>query len=159
MILQPFATRTTPPVATTRIGSSANGLVTDSSASGSRIESASTMHTSGYPATLIPTFSASALPPLSLRTTTSPVAPERGRCTERTRPRYGTSPGITRGTSTRSNAERSSANVSSVDPSSTTTTSYVGYRSDATACTAVTIPAPLLYAGISTLTGSVSGLR
>ena len=46
-IVQPLAARTTPPVATTRSGSSANGLLTVISASGSSTESASTMHTSG----------------------------------------------------------------------------------------------------------------
>jgi len=45
--VQPLAARTTPPVATTRSGSSANGLLTVIRASGSSTESASTMHTSG----------------------------------------------------------------------------------------------------------------
>ena len=76
--VQPLATRTTPPVATMRSGSSANGFATDSSACGSRIESASTMQTSGCRARLMPVFRASVLPPFSLRTTTSGSGPRAG---------------------------------------------------------------------------------
>ena len=127
--MQPLAIRTTPPTATMRSGSSANGFATDSSACGSRIESASTMQTSGYRARLMPTFRESVLPPFSLRTTTSGSGPRLGTCTERTAPRVGTSSGITRGTSTRSNSARSRSNVASFEPSSMTTISSSGYRS------------------------------
>ncbi len=74
---EPLATRTTPPDATTRSGSSANGRETCSSASGSSSESASTMQTSGLRAALMPTLRASALPPLVLRTSSTLLAPRR----------------------------------------------------------------------------------
>ena len=117
------------------------------------------MHTSGYRARLMPTLSESVLPPLSLRTTTSGSGHSRGTCTERTAARVGTSAGITRGTSTRSNSARSRSNVASVEPSSMTTTSNSGYRRASIARTASVMPASSLWAGTSTETGLVSGLR
>jgi hypothetical protein len=61
-----------------------------------------------------------------LRTTTSVSGALRATWTEPTRPWNGTSAGMTRGTSTRSNASRSRSNVSSVEPSSMTTISNEG---------------------------------
>jgi hypothetical protein len=123
---QPFATRTTPPVATVRNGSSANGLATASSACGSRIESASTMQISCCWAMLMPVLTASVLPPFSLRTTISGSGRRRGTYTPSTAPNAGTSGGTTRGVSTRSNSARNRSNVASVEPSSMTITSNCG---------------------------------
>ena len=122
---QPLTARTTPPVATTRSGSSTKGFETLSSASASSSESASAMQISGWRLTLIPALTAEVFPPLSLRTTTSGAGPE-GAWTVRMSPRTSTSSGTTRGTSRRSNASRSASNVPSLDPSSTTTTSKTG---------------------------------
>ena len=126
MTVQPLAARMAPPVATVRIGSSANGLATPSSESGSRIESASTMATSGSEAALMPTLTASERPEFSLRTSTSRVRPLRGTRTSVTAARVGTSVGSSRSTGTRSKAARSRSLVPSVLPSSTTTTSWRG---------------------------------
>ena len=76
--VQPFAARTTPPVAMTWTGSSANGAATATSASGSRRESASTIAMSGSIAALIPVLTASVLPEFTLRTTVSRVRPSSG---------------------------------------------------------------------------------
>ena len=79
------------------------------------------------PVTLIvPAHNASDLPPLVFRTTVSTSGLSLATCTDSTCDRYGTSPGTTRGTSTRSNCSRSRSKVSSVDPSSPTTISYRG---------------------------------
>ena len=126
MTVQPLAARIAPPVATMRIGSSANGLATPSSESGSRIESASTMATSGSEAALMPTLTASERPEFSLRTRTSRVRPLRGTRTSVTAARVGTSVGSSRSTGTRSKAARRRSLVPSVLPSSTTTTSWRG---------------------------------
>ena len=85
----PLTGRIAPPAATIRVGSSANGWVTRSSASGSRIESASTIATSGSLAALMPTLRASERPEFSLRTTTRRVRPSRGTCTSMIRARIG----------------------------------------------------------------------
>lgn len=103
----PLTARMTPPVATTRRGSSEKGFATTSSASGSRIESASTMATSGYRATLTPTLIASERPEFALRTRTRGVRPSEGTWTERAFSLVTMSSGTTRGTSTRSYASRS----------------------------------------------------
>jgi len=126
LIVQPLATRTTPPEATTRSGSSAKGRDTCSSESGSRIESASTMHTSGLRAALMPTLSASALPPLALQTRSTLWLPCRLRYVACTAPWVGIRRDTTIGTSTMSKASTNRATVSSVDPSSITTTSKSG---------------------------------
>ena len=123
---EPLATRTTPPEATTRSGSSANGRETCSRASGSSSESASTMQTSCLRAALMPTLSASALPPLVLRTRTTLLLPRRLRWVEVTCPVVAMSTGTTIGTSTMSKASISCCDVSSLDPSSMTTTSKSG---------------------------------
>jgi hypothetical protein len=68
--VEPLAMRMTPPAATTWSGWSAKGRETCSRESGSRMESASTMQTSSLRAMLMPTLSASALPPFSLVTRT-----------------------------------------------------------------------------------------
>ena len=146
-------------VATVRAGSSVNGFATDSSACGSSTESASTMQTRGYCATLMPVFTASVLPPFALRTTTRGSGRSLGTCTDWMRPRVGVASGTTRGTSTRPNSCRSRWKVLSVDPSSMTMTSNTGYRSASIAWTDCTIPADSLCAGTSTDTGWVSGLR
>src|SRR4051812_10990800 len=62
-IVEPFAARTVPPVATTRSGSSTKGLATCRSASSSSTASASVTHTSGCWATLMPALAASPLLP------------------------------------------------------------------------------------------------
>ncbi len=122
----PLITRMVPPAATIRTGSSANGLVTTSSASGSSTESASMMATSASDDALTPALIASDLPEFSLRTTTSRVRPSRGTATDQIAARSGTSSGTGRSTSTRSKASASRATVSSLLPSSTTTTSCLG---------------------------------
>ena len=155
---QPLAARIAPPVATVRIGSSANGFATPRRESGSRIESASTMATSGSAAALMPTLTASERPEFSLRTSTSRVRPLRGTRTSTTAARMGTSAGSARSTDTRSKAARSRSAVPSVLPSSTTTTSCRGYRRASMACTEVTMPASSLYAGTITDTPGASWL-
>ena len=124
MTLQPFAMRITPPQAATRSGSSPNGFATDSRASGSSRESASTMQISGCRARLMPTLRASALPPLVLRTTVRICGLARATCTESTCERYGTSAGHhPRHLDQVELAPAARSKVSSLEPSSTTTTS------------------------------------
>ena len=126
MTVQPLAARITPPVATMRIGSSANGLATPSSESGSRIESASTMATSGSEAALMPMLTASERPEFSLRTSTSRVRPLRGTRTSVTAPRVGTSVGQHALDRDEVEGGPQRSLVPSVLPSSTTTTSWRG---------------------------------
>ena len=78
---------------------------------------------------------------------------------ERTPPRVGTSAGITRAASVKSNASRRRSKVASVEPSSTTITSSRGYRSPSNARVDSTIPAASLRAGTTTVTGGVNGLE
>ncbi len=149
---QPFAARITPPVAIVRTGSAANGAATASSASGSRMESASTTATRASPAALMPVLTAAVLPALRLRTTVRRVRPSAGVYTPSTSPSAGTSSGSSRGSWTRSNRRDKTSNVRSVLPSSTTMISCRGWRRASIACTAVTIPASSLYAGTTSET-------
>jgi hypothetical protein len=122
----PFAARITPPLATTFAGSSTKGRATWTRASGSSSESASTMQTSGWRATLRPAFSASERrPTLVLRTTVS-GSPVVARCTERTSPSTGSAAVGRAVTWTRPKRSATLAKVRSVDPSSTSTTSSTG---------------------------------
>ena len=126
-------------------GSSVNGFATDSSACGSSTESASTMQTRGYRATLMPALTASVLPPFVLAD-----HHERVRALPRhvhrldAAARAGSRRAPPAGTSTRPNSSRSRSNVSSVEPSSMTMTSNTGYRSASIAWTALHDPGRLV---------------
>ena len=92
----------------------------------------------------MPAFSASdRRPALALRTTTN-GSPDRVTCNERTAPMVATSDSTLVATSTRSKLARNTSKVESFDPSSTTTTSNIGYSRFRAAWVASRIPASSL---------------